>query len=46
VLFLLAFAKADALSTAILVDEFDAGHFQGSPNRRIVSSRHGCPAVG
>ena len=30
-LFLRAFAKADAGAAAVLVDEFDAGHFQGTP---------------
>jgi hypothetical protein len=30
-LFLLGFAEADARSTAVLVDEFDAGRFQGTP---------------
>ena len=26
---------------AVLVDELDAGRFQGPPNRQVVSSRHG-----
>ena len=35
-LFLQAFPKADAGSAAILVDELDAGQFQGAPDRHIV----------
>jgi hypothetical protein len=27
-------------AAAILVDEFDAGHFQRTPNSQVVSSRH------
>ena len=33
-------------AAAILFDEFDAGHFQGSPNRQVVSSRHRRVAIG
>jgi hypothetical protein len=40
------FAKADAGATAVLVDEFDAGQLQGTPNRQVVGSRHGRLAVG
>jgi hypothetical protein len=28
-----AFAEANSGATAVLVDELDAGHFQGTPNR-------------
>ena len=38
--------EAHARPAPILVDEFDAGHLQGAPNRQVVSSRHGRLAVG
>jgi hypothetical protein len=37
-----AFAKADAGTTAVLVDEFDAGSFEGLPqNNQRCPSRFG-----
>ena len=33
-------------SAAVLVDEFDAGHFEGSPHCQVIGSRHGRLAVG
>jgi hypothetical protein len=38
--------QADTLATAVFVDELDAGQFQVTPNRQIVSRRHGRLAVG
>jgi hypothetical protein len=38
--------QAHARSAAILVNELDASHFQGTPNRQVVGSRHGRLAVG
>src|SRR5262249_30725100 len=29
-------------STAVLIDELDAGRLQGTPNGQIVCGRHGC----
>jgi hypothetical protein len=33
-------------SAAVLVNELDAGHFQGTPNRQVIGSNHGSLAVG
>ncbi len=38
------FSQAYPGAAAIFVDEFDAGHLQGAPNRQVVSGRHGCLA--
>ena len=35
-LFLLAFAESDARSTAVLVDELNAGQLQGAPDGELV----------
>src|ERR1039458_4466872 len=42
----LTLAQSNTCSTAVLIDEVDAGNFQGPPNRQVVSSRHGRLAVG
>jgi len=36
----LSIAQSHARAAAVLVDELDPGHFQGTPNRQVVSSRH------
>jgi HAMP domain-containing protein len=38
--------QAHARPTAVFVNELDAGHFQGTPNRQVVSSRQERLAVG
>jgi hypothetical protein len=40
------FSQAYPGAAAIFVDEFDAGHFQGTPNRQVISSRHRRVAIG
>jgi len=37
---LMRFSQAYPSAAAIFVDEFDAGHLQGAPNRQVVGSRH------
>jgi hypothetical protein len=34
------FSQAHSGTTPVLVDEFDAGGFQGSTNREVIRSRH------
>jgi hypothetical protein len=36
----LAFAETDTRTTSVLVDEFDAGQLQDSPNGQIIGRRH------
>jgi hypothetical protein len=43
---LMRFSKPYPSATTVLVNEFDAGCLQGTPNRQIVSSRHRRLAVG
>jgi hypothetical protein len=38
--------QSHTCAAAVLVDEFDAGGFQATPNRQVVSSRHRRLAVG
>jgi len=42
----LSLAQSHTRSAAVLVNELDASHFQGTPNRQVVGSRHGRRAVG
>jgi hypothetical protein len=35
-------AKADAWSTTVLVDELNAGGFEGAANRDVARCRRGC----
>ena len=42
----LTIAQSHTRTTAVLVNELDAGYFQGSPDRQVVSSRHGGLIVG
>jgi hypothetical protein len=38
-----AFAKADAGTSPVLVDEFDAGGFQSAANCQVIWQSHPCP---
>jgi hypothetical protein len=47
ILLLLAFSQSHTRTTTVLVDELNAGQFQGVPHCKVVSSsRHGRFAVG
>jgi len=42
----LTIAQSHSRAATVFVDEFDASHFQSTPNRQVVSCRHGRLAVG
>jgi len=42
----LRIAQSYTRAAAVLVDEFDASHFQSTPNCQVIGSRHGRLAVG
>jgi hypothetical protein len=42
----LTLARSHTGAAAVLIDELDTGHFQGTLNHQVVWSRHGRLAIG